>query len=713
MAFQQFKLTKSVNQTRGIFDKFIYNPDNNDLVGDVLSVGYFDDARYVDDPDWVGSVIEISASDGYAIGRIADGGVVTLYNSTTDTGLTPEQEATLSHFAYNPLTDQLEADVPIETTVNSLFLGEAWSVSSAGQNLGASNLSKSKMYRVSTLEVGDSVNPTLVKERYTTEFVAQPIDTSILTNPSYSFLIPPVDIADPEDGQSAISVKIKVDPSSVLTNFKTTTSINGVVFIEDVSDLVPLGGNLYNIIYQNTADLEVGDNAQIVLSSIDGDVVVLGDDISGVPYLEPTVVLWDRKEVAFKEDIPVWGDITGTLSDQTDLYESLLSNKPANVVYVNEFADMPAPISDVIYLDINTHYVFGAFINFGNVSLNVDNAGVKITGLGTSTPTVFYTGASAFIKGSNIELKDFILVQTQPSVLLDIDAFDSGATSLTNVFLPSANSGGFGAINNGNTLVMSVCGGFNVNDGIKLTGSNWVAITILQVKFNSTNDAFVGLDITGTVIENLNATQFETEAPSGAVGLKGDAGNINIISGSIASFNNGGFIGGITPLDGITIDDIRYSFFGNSGLMDSTVDANPYLTVSTTVAVSSPTVYYKVNQGNWSFSESSRLQVTSDGDIINMLETPIKVQINGSVTVEKVGGGSNLITARLVYNDLPNDPQSSITGIGTNNNSPTNISLNGLFILQPNDSVSMYVANQNGMANIIVDYAKFSILRVL
>lgn len=82
MPFQQFQLTKSVNQSRGIFDKYIYKPLSNDLIADILVSGYFDESRYSSDPDWIGGIIEISASDGFAIGRVVDGGIITLYDST-------------------------------------------------------------------------------------------------------------------------------------------------------------------------------------------------------------------------------------------------------------------------------------------------------------------------------------------------------------------------------------------------------------------------------------------------------------------------------------------------------------------------------------------------------------------------------------------------------------------------------------------------------
>lgn len=81
MAFQQFKLSRVVNQTRGIFDKLIYNPDSGDTIADILVAGYFNESRYADDPDWVGSVVEVSASDGYAVIQIGESSTTSLYDS--------------------------------------------------------------------------------------------------------------------------------------------------------------------------------------------------------------------------------------------------------------------------------------------------------------------------------------------------------------------------------------------------------------------------------------------------------------------------------------------------------------------------------------------------------------------------------------------------------------------------------------------------------
>ena len=59
----------------------------------------------------------------------------------------PEQAAsTLSHFIYNPVTDKLESDRPIETTLSSFFLGNQHRISSGGENVFFTNESSLTNY---------------------------------------------------------------------------------------------------------------------------------------------------------------------------------------------------------------------------------------------------------------------------------------------------------------------------------------------------------------------------------------------------------------------------------------------------------------------------------------------------------------------------------------------------------------------------------------
>ena len=74
---------------------------------------------------------------------------VTMVNNSTnilslqtepDVDLTAEDIETLNHFVYDPATDKLVADRAIETTLNSLFLGEQHKMSSGAENIFFTNL---------------------------------------------------------------------------------------------------------------------------------------------------------------------------------------------------------------------------------------------------------------------------------------------------------------------------------------------------------------------------------------------------------------------------------------------------------------------------------------------------------------------------------------------------------------------------------------------
>jgi hypothetical protein len=157
MSFQQFKLTKSINQSRGIFDKFLYRPDNNDTIDDISADGYFADSRYIDDPEWINGVIEIIIGDVYYVGNISDNGITVIVDSSLF--VTPEDLETLEHFKYNPVTDKLEGDRPIETTLSTFFLGEQWGISSGGFQVFFTNFSDQIDYTYPYSGVKDQQNP--------------------------------------------------------------------------------------------------------------------------------------------------------------------------------------------------------------------------------------------------------------------------------------------------------------------------------------------------------------------------------------------------------------------------------------------------------------------------------------------------------------------------------------------------------------------------
>ena len=176
--------------------------------------------------------------------------------------------------------------------------------------------------------------------------------------------------------------------------------------------------------------------------------------------------------------------------------------------------------------------------------------------------------------------------------------------------------------------------------------------------------------------------------------IRGGVDSINILPGFSATVTGGNAGTFPTPLVGVTTSDGAWIFRGNSSnIPDSVICGATYLGSVTDVDVTAADTFYKINAGNWVPSMGCRLTVTTDGDFINETFSDILVKLDGSVTVEKLGGGgSEYITARIVFDDLPNDPQSIATTSGTQNGDPTAIPLTGLFTLPPQKGVSICVS---------------------
>lgn len=405
-------------------------------------------------------------------------------------------------------------------------------------------------------------------------------------------------------------------------------------------------------------------------------------------------------------------DYTAKLNAMTlELYE--LSAGANNITIVNELSDFPAASGGVIALEDDiTYYISNNIVTSDRFICGQNNI---ITSNNPFANALVYTGTGDMFTGVNVSFAVDRGVISCPSA----QAFNFSATagnyptfglSLTTI----AQCQKCATIDNLRSINITNTGFFDCSDGFTVAGvDNWDTITASRLRIDGGSNAITGFNLTTSLHRTFELNNYVILGDVGSVGIAGLANSANIQPNFIASIDQCEFTANVTPLSGITIDDIRYSFLSNSGLQDSTIDANPYLSIPTTVTINATGTYEKINQGNWLASEESRLLVSTDGDVINLMEKPVKVQINGSVTLEKVGGGSDLLTARLVYNDLPNDPQSVITELGTDNTNPTNIGLVGIFNLNPGDSISIYVSNQDSTANVVVNYAKFALLRVL
>ena len=148
MPFQQFQLTKSVNQSRGIFDKYIYKPDNGDSIIEISSAGYFDQSRFIKDSDWLGGIMELSTTAGYYIASINSTNITVLYDSTASpvTGLANRVIVTQASDLSGILDSTVEYFIDGIVDMGSQDI----EVPSGGLNLTGYNFDVSKLISSST-----------------------------------------------------------------------------------------------------------------------------------------------------------------------------------------------------------------------------------------------------------------------------------------------------------------------------------------------------------------------------------------------------------------------------------------------------------------------------------------------------------------------------------------------------------------------------------
>ena len=146
--------------TAEVLEALAANPPNNQSVNTVTSntpstsaatLEYVDSIfentaskEYVDSKtsntasvDYVDSKVSEAASVEYVDSKVSKAATVEYVDSKTN--LIEGGNDTLRHFVYNPITDKLEADRAIETTLNSLFLGEQHKMSSGAENIFFTN----------------------------------------------------------------------------------------------------------------------------------------------------------------------------------------------------------------------------------------------------------------------------------------------------------------------------------------------------------------------------------------------------------------------------------------------------------------------------------------------------------------------------------------------------------------------------------------------
>lgn len=390
-----------------------------------------------------------------------------------------------------------------------------------------------------------------------------------------------------------------------------------------------------------------------------------------------------------------------TVANVSELYEAL-----GSTVYVSSEAGFPTQDATTITLEENTLYVLGA--SFTVAKHFVCQTGSSITGWSQNGYALDYSGTGAMFEITDASFYIHEISISCPSAqvfnaedtLGGVHTFKASAIEITDALK-------WGTFDNLRVMTIDSSGAPGVDDGISLIGSSWVGVLMSSMGMMSTSATFKGVDLGSATIPFLDFNTIRMFAPAGAYGISGLAANGNVPSGSIAEVTGCAFLGGMTDLENITVDDVRWNFTKNNPTSDTTLTAmasvNGNVTETVIAAIDTPVkaVGTATIEAASFFTVDTSLKATYDG------ERDMAFLIDINATISSASGTNKDISIYLAKNGtvIANSAKTNRVGSGD----PKNTTVFWLVDLAETDYVEVYVENNSDSVNLVVADA---ILRV-
>lgn len=387
----------------------------------------------------------------------------------------------------------------------------------------------------------------------------------------------------------------------------------------------------------------------------------------------------------------------------TELYDGQTANP---IVYVSEESDFPVQDATNITLEAGKIYQYTA--SFSTAKKFTVNDGAKLTAFNFFSPVLTYTGTGSMFTGTDASftIKECRIDCPNAQVFSFTDTV--GGTFLflmETVRIVSAAK--FGTFNNMQTVLINSVSSLDVGDGISLTGSNMIIFSINKLFLGSTSATFEGIDFGTTISQTIEIDDFICSGGAGSIGIKGASLSANIPTGKLATVSGCDFSGVTTPLSGITTNDIRWRFRGNSNISDTIIDTllsmSNNATVTTISTVSTPVLV----AGTWVVEQASLMSGTTAGRATFNSEVAKRLPVSIVADVEPATSGNKLIKLYLAKNgSIIANSGRQVLADSTN---PLNVGITWQLDLTTGDYLELYVENNTDAINVLVSGA---VLRV-
>lgn len=322
---------------------------------------------------------------------------------------------------------------------------------------------------------------------------------------------------------------------------------------------------------------------------------------------------------------------------------------PNNTVIINVEADFTVQDATTITLEAGKIYQIADNISTAKYFIVQDKA--RFTANNFFSPVFTYTGTGTMFVGVDASFQiDNCRIDHPNAQGFEFTDTVGGQKLFLMDTVRTVSGTNFGTFNNMQTLSIGFSSTLDMDQGVTVTGTDWAIITASKFFQQSTSGSFVAFDLTTAISSTLELDDLIAVAPAGSIGIKGAAASANVPAGVVATVSGCNFSGVTTPLSGITEDDIRWRFSGNSAIPNSMSDALISIAGSSTVTTIS-TINVPVKfVGTFTSNSLSRFSHDGAGRITYIGETAERHPIDITTTILMNSGGDKQVSVYVAIN---------------------------------------------------------------
>lgn len=374
---------------------------------------------------------------------------------------------------------------------------------------------------------------------------------------------------------------------------------------------------------------------------------------------------------------------------------------------ISQESDFETQDATTITLTAQTIFIIAGAITTSKRFIVQDKA--VITSFNIFGPLLTYTGTGNMFTGTDatFTIKE-INISHPNGTGFDFTDNTGGQKLFLNSFVRTEAGVKYGTFRNMQTVLIDNSSTLDMDDGITVTGANNAVFSIDKFYIGTTSATNIGIEFDSTFrAPTVEINDFVYFGVSGSIGISGLASSGNIPSGSIGQVTNCEFLGPVTPIQNITVSDIRWSFKNNAGLADTLEDCLLSLNSNTTETVISVASTPVLAAGTWVVERQAKYTGTTAGRATYNAERDMTTPVEIVTTIEAASGSNKDIKIYLALNGtvIANSAKSNRVSAGD----PKNTTVLWQLDLSENDYLEVYVSNETDTANLIV---KDAVLRV-